>query len=62
MPEILGKEDKKKIDTALKAIADVKKEVVRAKSAGIDVSEQEASLKETEDKLLSIKRVYFPSG
>jgi len=57
----LTKEDKVKINQALAAIDDAKKEITRAKLAGIDVSAQEERLKDTETKLLGIKRVYFPS-
>jgi hypothetical protein len=60
MVEILTKEDKSKITKALAAIADVKKEIGKAKLAGIDVEAQTKTLLETELKLLSIKRVYFP--
>jgi len=55
-----SKEDKAKIDSALKAITEVKKDIAKAKLAGIDVSDQEKRLVEIEQSLLSIKRVYFP--
>ena len=61
MANPLTKEDKTKITQALTAIDDVKKEITRAKLAGIDVSAQEERLKEIETRLLGIKRVYFPS-
>ena len=60
MPITFTKEDKARIDKALSAIADAKREMAKAKSAGIDVSVQEASINESESKLLAIKRVYFP--
>ena len=58
---ILTKEHQTAINQALKAINDIKSEIVKAKSAGIDVSVQETELKQTESQLLAIKRVYFPS-
>jgi len=60
MAEIFTKEDKVRINKALASIADVKKDINKAKLAGIDVSEQETHLAETEKRLLGIKRVYFP--
>lgn len=53
-------EDKRKVDSALKAISEVKKDISKAKLAGIDVSDQEKRLVETESQLSAIKRVYFP--
>lgn len=61
MASPLTKDDKAKIDSALKAIADTKKDIEKAKLAGIDVSSQEAALKSTEAQLQSIRRVYFPA-
>lgn len=55
----LTKEDKVKITQALTAIADVKKDINKAKLAGIDVSSQEKRLTDIEAKLLSVKRTYF---
>ena len=54
-------EDKSKLNAALKAIAEVKKDINKAKLAGIDVSDSEKSLVDTEAKMLAIKRVYFTS-
>ena len=59
MAIVLTKEDKTKIDKALGAIAEAKKDIGKAKLAGIDVSAQEEQLKTTEQQLLNIKRVYF---
>ena len=61
MANPLTKEDKTKINQALTAIDEVKKEINRAKLANIDVSAQEDRLKEIETRLLGVKRVYFPS-
>lgn len=52
-------EDKNKVNAALKAIADVKADINKAKLAGIDVSEPEKRLAATESQLQAIKRVYF---
>ena len=54
-------EDKAKLNAALKAITEVKKDINKAKLAGIDVSEAEKSLVDTESKMLALKRVYFTS-
>ena len=54
------KEDKLKITHALAAISEVKKDIAKAKLAGIPVETQEKELLEAETKLLAIKRVYFP--
>jgi len=53
-------EDKKRINEALATIAAVKKDIVKAKAAGIDVSEPEGRLLATEARLAAIKKVYFP--
>ncbi len=55
-------EDKRKIDATLKAIADSRKDIARAKLAGINVSEAESRLKQAEDSLLKIKQVYLTPG
>jgi len=60
MAQIFTKEDKAKINAALTSIAEVKKEIAKAKLAGIDVTNQETELLATEAKLQGIKRVYFP--
>ena len=60
MVDIFTKEDKTRINAALASIAEVKKEITKAKLAGIDVAAQEKELSEAESKLLGIKKVYFP--
>ncbi len=60
MTDILTASDKTKITGALKAIAETKKDITKAKLAGIDVSAQETQLIATEQQLLKIKQVYFP--
>jgi hypothetical protein len=59
MAFIFDAEDKAKINTALKAIGEVKTDINKAKLAGIDVSEAEKRLAATEASLSAIKRVYF---
>lgn len=57
--EVLTREDKEAI---LKALADaevLRKELAKAKRAGIDVSELEARLSEAVLTLSNIKRVYI---
>lgn len=61
MVTLFTKEDKIRMDKALTAIADVKKDITKAKLAGIDVSDAEKRLTTTEASLLAIKRVYFPA-
>jgi len=59
MANIFTKEDKDRVNAALASMAEVKKEINKAKLANIDMSEPEKALLETEQKLLAIKRVYF---
>ena len=61
MANPLTKEHKVKITEALKAIAEVKKDIAKAKLAGIDVDAQEKRLLATETRLRNIKQVYFPT-
>jgi len=58
----LTAEDKKKLDTALAVIADAEKDIVKARLAGIDISEQEARLKDLKTRLSQIRSAYFPAG
>ena len=62
MTNPLTAEDKTKIEAALKAINEVKKDIIKAKMAGIDVSEQEKTLNETEQGLLAVKKAYFSTA
>lgn len=62
MTNPLTKSDKKSIDDALATIKGVESEIARAKQAGLDVSTQEARLKDLKDKLQKIKAAYFPTG
>ena len=61
MANPLTKEDKAKIVEALKAITEVKKDIAKAKLAGINVDVQEKRLLDTETRLRNIKQVYFPT-
>ena len=60
-PITFSSEDKKRIINALKTIDDAKKEIERAKRAGIDLSDLEKRILENEQKLRAIKQVYFPN-
>jgi C4-type Zn-finger protein len=63
MPEdILTKEDKDAVRQALKDAERLRKELMRAKRAGIDVSELEKRLADTELSLRNIYRVYVSPG
>lgn len=48
------------INTALDSIARAEAQIVMAKQAGINVDEAEKQLTANRDKLMTIKRVYFP--
>lgn len=48
------------INNALQQLAEANRQIKLAKQAGIDVTAQEAEAKDTENKLRSIKQVYFP--
>ena len=61
MANPLTKEDKAKIVEALKAITEVKKDIAKAKLAGINVDVQEKRLLDIETRLRNIKQVYFPT-
>jgi len=58
MPITLTKEQIQNINSALATIKEAKTEILKAKQAGIDLSEQEQALQEQETRLLAIKRVY----
>lgn len=60
MAEILVETDLTKINDALKTIAEMKKQIALAKAAGIDMGMQEKVVLDQEQKLRSIKQVYFP--
>ncbi|MCJ7768696.1 hypothetical protein MUP79_09940 [Candidatus Bathyarchaeota archaeon] len=54
--------DKKNIDLQLKNAEAVKKDILRAKSAGLDVSGPEADLNAAITQLQKIKQAYFTTG
>lgn len=58
----LTKEDLDLIKTNLKGINDVRAILVRAKTAGIDVSGQETELDVNEARLKAILVGFFPTG
>ena len=55
------KADQAKINTALASITEVKADIAKAKSAGVDVSDAEKKLLDAETRLRNIKNVYFPA-
>jgi len=59
--QILTDEDRRAIETALENAKALKRELTKAKQAGIDVADAEARLREAEAKLRRIKNTYFPS-
>lgn len=59
MVEVLSKEDKENILAALKDVETLRKELQKAKRAGIDVSELEAKLREAELALTNLRKVYI---
>jgi len=56
--EVLTKEDLERVAKALQDAAVIRRELAKAKQAGIDVAELEARLLEAETALRNIKRVY----
>jgi len=59
---IFTREDKLAINKALTEAEALRKEIARAKLAGIDVTEHEKRLSGAEDRLRKIKQAYFPNG
>lgn len=57
--EILTAEDKKAIDEALANAKKLREEISKAKRAGLDVADLEKRLDTAEERLKSIRRVYF---
>lgn len=57
--EILTEEQKQDVLNALKLSQELKKELLKARRANIDVSELEKALADAEQQLLNIKRVYI---
>ncbi len=62
MTSPLTKEDKTEIDKVLKLVDGTKKELARAKQAGLDIADYEQRLVDSEKKLRAIKQAYFPPG
>jgi len=58
--EILTPTDREAINKALEQAEVLRKEIAKAKRAGIDVSALEARLSEAELALRNIRNVYFP--
>tara|TARA_Y100000310_G_scaffold342524_1_gene446136 strand:+ start:1385 stop:1576 length:192 start_codon:yes stop_codon:yes gene_type:complete len=60
--QILDDEDRQNIEAALARADALKTEIVRAKSAGIDVTQAERDLEEATTKMRAVKASYFPSS
>jgi hypothetical protein len=60
-PKVLTPADKKKIDAALHAVLEALPEIERAEQAGEDVEELKMRALHQRDRLMQIKRSYFPS-
>tara|TARA_Y100000310_G_scaffold186486_1_gene186647 strand:+ start:405 stop:593 length:189 start_codon:yes stop_codon:yes gene_type:complete len=62
MPDLLDAEDKERINYALGEIDGVEENILRAKEAGLDVSQQERRLGELKTQLQRIKGAFFGGG
>ena len=60
--EVLTPEDKKAILKALEDAVELRKELAKAKRAGIDVSALEAELQEAVARLTNLKNVYIKTS
>ena len=58
---LLSDEDLDAIDTSIKAIDDMQEDILRAKSAEIDVGDIEARAAETRRRLIGLKRAFAPN-
>ena len=58
----LTRENLTQINDALKVSKDVKAVIARAKTAGLDVDQLEATLLDNERRLQGIKAAFFPNG
>ena len=56
----LGEHHYQQIVTGLATAERALRNIARAKLAGIDMSVQEAQIKDTQARLLQVKSVYFP--
>lgn len=57
---VLDEDDLQRINDALAQIEDVQDVLLRAKEAQIDVSREESELQQLRQRLLAIKRAFFP--
>ena len=58
---IFSEEDFIALDSAIQAIDDLEEDVVRAKTAEIDIGDVEARMAETRRRLVGIKRAFAPN-
>lgn len=56
--DIITTEEKRRIIEGLELAKELRKEIVRAKRAGIDTTELENRLRDLEQQLQNLKRVY----
>jgi hypothetical protein len=57
----LGPEHLAQIKNALAIIDATQSQINKAKQAGLDMTQQQASIDDSRQKLLAVKQVYFPN-
>ena len=60
--EPLDKADLDMLNTALKALESAKEQLKRARAAGIDVTTREERVRVLDERVLQLKRSFFPTG
>lgn len=60
--EPLDKADLDMLNTALKALESAKEQLKRARQAGIDVTTREERVRILDERVLQLKRSFFPAG
>lgn len=60
--EPLDKADLDMLNTALKALESAKEQLKRARNAGIDVTTREERVRVLDERVLQLKRSFFPTG
>jgi predicted subunit of tRNA(5-methylaminomethyl-2-thiouridylate) methyltransferase len=58
----LTAQDKIKLEEASRQLQEAQAQIARAKSAGIDVADQEAEVKALLESVNRIRQAYFPTG
>lgn len=62
MANPLTKDDLENINAALVMNKELKEDLLRAEQAGINVDEQKKTMELQEQRLLQVKRTFFPTG